>query len=181
MKRRFFFISFFVFCLALSMMAANKKTTVPKVSEPVTLTEDVDYQITSTTPFDDEGLVNIENTEHAVLILTQVKPSDAISKWLDRVQINGVKASNNINCQVKLYNRGCIIMPYGRNYKPLTVFAEQNVAIAVVLLLPTKTSKWLPCLLSWTKRLPRTASSSGTIQANSSWRPEEATILCAQP
>lgn len=126
MKRRFFFISFFVFCLALSMMAANKKTTVPKVSEPVTLTEDVDYQITSTTPFDDEGLVNIENTEHAVLILTQVKPSDAISKWLDRVQINGVKASNNINCQVKLYNRGCIIMPYGRNYKPLTVFSEQN-------------------------------------------------------
>jgi len=113
-------------CLPLCLMAANKKTTVSKVSEPVTLTEDVDYNITSTTPFEDEGLVNIENTEHAVVILTLVRPSEAISKWLSKIQINGVKASNNNNCQVKLYNRGCIIMPYGRNHKPLTVFAEQN-------------------------------------------------------
>ena len=107
-------------------MAANKKTTVSKVTEPVTLTEDVDYQITSTTPFVDEGLVNIENTDHAVIILSQVKPSVAISKWLSKIQINGVKASNNNNCQVKLYNRGCIIMPYARNFKPLTVFDEQH-------------------------------------------------------
>ena len=113
-------------CLPLCVMAANKKTTVSKVTEPVTLTEDVDYQITSTTPFADEGLVNIENTDHAVIILSQVKPSVAISKWLSKIQINGVKASNNNNCQVKLYNRGCIIMPYARNFKPLTVFDEQH-------------------------------------------------------
>lgn len=113
-------------CFSLSMIAANKKTTVSKVSEPVTLTEDVDYQITSATPFVDEGLVNIENIEHAVIILVQVKPSEAISKWLSKIQINGVKASNNNNCQVKLYNRGCIIMPYNKNFKPLTVYAEQN-------------------------------------------------------
>ena len=92
----------------------------------VTLTEDVDYQITSATPFEDEGMVNIENTDHAVIILLQVKPSEAISKWLGNIQIDGVKASNNINCQVKLYNRGCIIMPYSRNFKPLTVYAGQN-------------------------------------------------------
>lgn len=115
-----------MFCLPLCLMAANKKTSVSKVSELVTLTEDVDYQITSTTPFEGEGLVNIENTEHAVLILSQVKPSVAISKWLSRVQINGAKASNNGNCQVKLYNRGCIIMPYVRNFKPLTVYTAQN-------------------------------------------------------
>ena len=112
--------------LPLCVLAANKKTTVSKVSEPVTLTEDVDYNITSATPFEDEGLVNIENTEHAVVILTQIKPSEAINKWLSKIQINGVRASNNNNCQVKLYNRGCIIMPYGRNFKPLTVYAEQN-------------------------------------------------------
>ena len=113
-------------CLPLCVMAANKKTTVSKVTEPVALTEDVDYQITSTTPFADEGLVNIENTDHAVIILSQVKPSVAISKWLSKIQINGVRASNNNNCQVKLYNRGCIIMPYARNFKPLTVFDEQH-------------------------------------------------------
>jgi hypothetical protein len=126
MKNRYIFILLFVLSLPLSVMAANKKTTVSKVSEPVTLTEDVDYQITSTTPFDEEGLVNIENTEHAAIILVQVKPSEAISKWLSKIQINGVSASNNSNCQVKLYNRGCIIMPYSKNFKPLTVYAEQN-------------------------------------------------------
>ena len=124
MKKRMFLV--LMLCLPLCLMAANKKTSVSKVTESVTLTEDVDYQITSATPFEDEGLVNIENTEHAVIILLQVKPSEAISKWLGKIQINGVKASNNINCQVKLYNRGCIIMPYSRNYKPLTVYAEQN-------------------------------------------------------
>ena len=126
MKKRFIFILFLELCLPLLLLAANKKTTVSKVLEPVTLTEDVDYQITSSTPFTDEGIVNIENTEHAVVILAQVKPSVAINKWLSKIQINGMKASNNNNCQVKLYNRGCIIMPYGRTFKPLTVYAEQK-------------------------------------------------------
>ena len=123
MKKIFLFLTL---CLPLCVMAANKKTSVSKVAEPVTLTEDVDYQITSATPFEEEGLVNIENTEHAVIILLQVKPSEAISKWLGKIQIDGVKAANNINCQVKLYNRGCIILPYIRNFKPLTVYDEQN-------------------------------------------------------
>ena len=126
MKRRIFFISLYVFCLALSVMAANKKTTVSRVSSLVTLTDNVDYQISNATPFTDDGLVNIENTDHAVVILMQVKPSEAISKWLGKIQINGAKAVNNSNCQVKLYNRGCIIMPYGRSFKPLTVYSERN-------------------------------------------------------
>ena len=108
------------------MIVANKKTTVSKVSAPVTLTEDVDYQVSGTTPFTDEGLVNIVNTEHAVLILMKIKPSVALSNWLSKVQINGEKAVNGNNCQVKLWNKGCIILPYKRNIKPLTVFSEQN-------------------------------------------------------
>ena len=109
----------------LSMMA-NSTKTVTSVSTAVTVSDDVDYVITSETPFGGGGLINIANTEHAVVILSNVKPSVAISKWLSKVQINGVKASNNSNCQVKLYNRGCIILPYGNSFKPLTVFSEQN-------------------------------------------------------
>ena len=112
--------------LPFAMTAANKRTSVMQVSTAVTLTEDIDYLITGTTPFKDEGLVNIANTEHAVLIFTQVKPSVVISKWLTKVQINGKRAVNNGNCQVKLYGRGCIVMPYDRYHKPLTVFAEQK-------------------------------------------------------
>lgn len=115
-----------VTCFPLVMMAANQKKSVTQVTTAVTLTDDVDYQITGTTPFTEDGLVNIENTEHAVLIMTQIKPSVAISKWLKYVQIDGAQAKNNTNCQVKLYNRGCIILPYGNNTKPLTVYSERN-------------------------------------------------------
>ena len=124
MKRYFSII--ICLCLSLSMMAANRKTTVARVSTPVTLTENVDYQITNATPFADSGMVNIVNVEHAVLIFAQVKPSAVIRDWLSKVQINGEAAANNINCQVKLYNRGCIIMPYSRSIKPLTVYSEKR-------------------------------------------------------
>ncbi len=121
--KRFFYI--LLLCLPLYAMAANRKTSVTQVADTVTLSTDVDYLITGATPFKEDGLVNIENTEHAVLILAQVKPS-AVSTWLSNVQINGEKAVDGRNCQVKLYNRGCIIMPYDRNFKPLTVYSEQK-------------------------------------------------------
>lgn len=113
-------------CLPLSIMAANKKASVSQVTTLVTLTDNVDYYITGSTPFGEEGVVNITNTEHAVIIIAQIKPSVVINKWLSNVQINGEKAVNNRNCQVKLYNRGSIIMPYDNNFKPLTVYAEKK-------------------------------------------------------
>ena len=126
MKRLHKLMILILLCLPQGMLGANKKTTVNRVTTEVTLSDNVDYQITSTTPFEDGGLVNITNTEHAVLIFTQVKPSVVIKKWLTKVKINGQRASNNGNCQVKLYGRGCIIMPYIKNIKPLTVFTEQK-------------------------------------------------------
>ena len=110
-----------------NIMAANTKTTITQVTTTVTLSDDVDYVITGETPFAGDGLLNITNTEHAVLILQNIKPSKA-SSWLKYIQINGVKAANNSNCQIKFYNYGCIILPYagGDNFKPLTVYSEKN-------------------------------------------------------
>lgn len=110
-----------------NVMAANTKTTITQVTTAVTLSDDVDYIITGDAPFAGDGLINITNTEHAVLILQNIKPSKA-SSWLKYVQINGVKAANNSNCQIKFYNYGCIILPYagGDNFKPLTVYSEKN-------------------------------------------------------
>ena len=106
--------------------ALNKKTTVEQVTATVALSENVDYIVTSAEPFGDNGIVNITNTDHAVLILSSVKPSAAAGLLSAHVQINGAKAVNNSNCQVKLYNRGCIILPYGNSVKPLTVYSEPN-------------------------------------------------------
>ena len=110
-----------------NIMAANTKTTITQVTTTVTLSDDVDYIITGDAPFAGDGLINITNTEHAVLILQNIKPSKA-SSWLKYIQINGVKAANNSNCQIKFYNYGCIILPYagGDKFKPLTVYSEKN-------------------------------------------------------
>ena len=111
---------------ALSVQAKNTKTTVTQVTTTVTLSDDVDYIVTSSTPFADDGVVNIKNTDHAVLILADVKPSKATALLAAHVQVEGARAVKGQNCQVKLYNRGCIILPYGDNVNPLTVFSEQN-------------------------------------------------------
>ncbi|MBR1485374.1 MAG: hypothetical protein IJ612_06750 [Prevotella sp.] len=114
-------------CLAVSASAwANTRTEVTQVTDAVTLSDDVDYVITSTTPFGNDGVVDITNTDHAVLILSQVKPSAALKLLASHVTINGEKAVNGQNCQVKLYNRGAIIMPYSSAIRPLTVYSEPD-------------------------------------------------------
>ena len=113
--------------LALCMEAANTKTKVTQVTSAVTLTDDVDYIVTGTPPFANEGLVDIVNTEHAVLIFESVKPSSALSLLTNRIRINGAVAQNGVNCQVKMYaQQGSMVMPYDKDFKPLTVYSEPN-------------------------------------------------------
>ena len=131
MRNQKFYAQLMTLTVCLLMVAAtaygaNSRKTVIQVTELVTLTDDVDFSITSETPFTDNGVVNIENTEHAVLILQSVKPSRAQSLIAAHVQIGGEKAVNGQNCQLKMYNRGCIIMPYSRDLKPLTVYSEPD-------------------------------------------------------
>ena len=112
--------------LSPQLRAANEKETTEQVTSTISLTTDVDYVVTSDTPFGDEGVVNIENAEHAVLILKSVKPSKARRLLANHVLIDGQKAVDGTNCQLKLYNRGSIIMPYAKDLKPLTVYSEPN-------------------------------------------------------
>jgi len=108
-------------------LLANTISQVTQVIDEVTISEDVDYVISSTTPFSDEGVVNITNTEHAVVIIRDIRPSKVISSWLkNHVKINGVQAVNGSNCQVRMYAQGAIIFPYTKDIKPLTVYSEQQ-------------------------------------------------------
>ena len=116
---------FFAFA-ATPLWAVNTKTTVNQVNNAETLSGEVDYIITSSTPFGAEGSINFSDIEHTTLILQGVKPSAALQLLADHVMIKGIKAQNGVNCQVKLYNRGCIIMPYPASLKPLTVYSEPN-------------------------------------------------------
>ena len=53
-----------------------------------TIRSDVDYVITGDEPFTTTGSVDIANTEHAVVILENIRPSKAIS-YLGYITING--------------------------------------------------------------------------------------------
>lgn len=109
------------------LFASNTITKVEQVVEGVTVSADVDYTIANNEPFATAGSVDITNTEHAVVIISNVKPSKVISTWLkNHVYINGKQAVNGSNCQVKMYGNGAIILPYASTIKPLTVFSEQN-------------------------------------------------------
>ena len=132
MKLRGFILSACI-ALGLTAYAGNTVTEVSQVSTEVTLATDVDYVITSTTPFTGSGKVDITNTEHAVLIIQNIRPSIVISSHLkNRVYINGKQAVDGENCQVKMYAQGAIIMPYGKDFKPLTVYSEKNFGGTVV-------------------------------------------------
>lgn len=126
MKRQLFLV---LVCSLFSAIATygNIPKIVTQVTGSVDISDNLDYTITSTTPFTTVGSVNITNLEHAVVIISSIKPSKVISEWLrGHVYINGSQAVNGSNCDVRMYNRGAIIYPYSNNFKPLTVYSEQN-------------------------------------------------------
>lgn len=125
MKTKLFIIAAMLSVCAFAS-AANQKATVEQVSSTVTVTGDVDYIISGTTPFTSTGCVDIQNLDHAVVILSAIKPSKVISNWLSYIKINGEPAVNGENCQVKMYGRGAIVFPYGKDFKPLTCYTEPN-------------------------------------------------------
>ena len=117
----------FLTCLlaaSLSVFADNTSQTVKEVTGSVTLDGEVDYHISSTTPFATTGSINITNTDHATVIFDNLLPSKAV-KFLSNVMINGEAARNGSNCQVRIYNAGAMILPYSGN-QPLTIFTEAD-------------------------------------------------------
>ncbi len=112
--------------LSLSTFGANLTQKVSQVTDSVSLTTDVDYVITNEVPFTTTGSVNIMNTEHAVVIIERIKPSKVTSNWMGHIYIKGAKAASGVNCQVKMYASGAIILPYDMNFRPLTCYTEPN-------------------------------------------------------
>lgn len=131
MKNRIFnLLAAFLMLPAFSvfMAAANSVQTVSQVTGTVSLTAAVDYTITGEEPFADGAILDIVNTEEAVVILPSVKPSEMLAEYLEHIRINGAKAVKNSNCMVKMYADGCILLPHGTGIRPLTVYTEKGQA-----------------------------------------------------
>lgn len=99
------------FLFAPDLSAQNTSTTVSQVTSQVTLSADVDYHISGTDPFATAGSIDITNTDHAVVIFDAIRPSNAVA-LLDNITINGTKAVNDTNCQVRIYANGAMVLPY---------------------------------------------------------------------
>lgn len=112
-------------CVSLLLPARNTIVSVGQVTEPVVLSDDVDYVITGTEPFAVTGSIDITNTEHAVVIFENLRPSRSLP-YLTFITINGEPAVNDENCQVKMYAQGAIVLPYAKDIRPLTVYSEPN-------------------------------------------------------
>lgn len=124
---RKFFTSILLVVLSLNTWATeNRVETVDDVSGSVTLSDAVDYHISGTTPFGTLGVVNFTNTDEAVLVFDNVRPSDVI-KMYGHIKINGSTVGST-SVQVRVHGHGSIVYPYSSSINPLTIYTAENYA-----------------------------------------------------
>lgn len=65
----------------------------------------------------------------AWLFFDNIKPSDVVANWLDKVTINGVSAAGNPDLRIAIYKNGTAVIPYGKqtNTQALEVFTGTNL------------------------------------------------------
>lgn len=120
-------ITALVLCLVTGMRAANTVQSVSQVTSAVTVGNSVDYFITGDTPFTTAGSVELSSTSQSVLIIQKIKPSIVLKNWMSNIYIDGKKAVNGTNCEVRMYSHGTIIFPYGgTDFHPLVCYTENG-------------------------------------------------------
>ncbi len=120
-------ITALVLCLVTGARAANTVQSVAQVTSAVTVDNGIDYFITGDTPFATAGSVELSSTSQSVLIIQKIKPSVVLKTWMGNVYIDGKKAVNGTNCDVRMYSHGTIIFPYGgSDFHPLVCYTENG-------------------------------------------------------
>ena len=119
-------------CLFCALLAQGKNTVTTqgsRITSAVTVSANTDYTLTlSTNIFGSSGSLNIPaaSKEHSVIIFKAVKPSVVISTWLKYIKIDDAAAVDGTNCQVRMYNKGAIILPYSSSDAALTTYTGSN-------------------------------------------------------
>lgn len=104
--------------------------TVGQVTTAVSLDGAMEYHVTDTVPFTNTGSIDIVGIDHSVVFFDNLRPSE-MKNLLSFVKINGKTAVSESNCQLRLYDHGTVLYPYGKESKevggfhPLTVYTEQ--------------------------------------------------------
>ena len=105
--------------------------SVEQVTSALTLNDGNELHITGNTPFSTTGFVDLADTEHTVVYFDGLRPSSVI-RSLSHITIKGQPAASEQNCQLRPYDHGTLLLPYGAESKeedgfhPLTVYSERN-------------------------------------------------------
>ncbi|MDJ1496631.1 glycosyl hydrolase [Cytophagaceae bacterium DM2B3-1] len=69
------------------------------------------------------------NSNDAWLFFDNVRPSEVIANWLDKVTINGASAANNPAVRIAIYKNGTVVIPNGNitSQGALEVFTDPNL------------------------------------------------------
>ena len=120
------------FLCAFFAEGKNSQTTRSQsINSAIDVSANTDYVLTLPSGiFGSSGSLNIPaaSKEHSVIIFRAVKPSAVISTWLKYIKINDTAAIDGTNCQVRMYNKGAIILPYGSSDVALTTYTGTDYA-----------------------------------------------------
>ena len=119
--------------LGLSVYAQNTVKSVEQVTDAVTLTDAVDYTITSAnTPFTSTASIDIQNPD-ATVVFENIRPSVVISRYLGKITANGIKLVNGTNARVSIYRHGAIVFAHsdtqnadGSAFYPVVMCSDDN-------------------------------------------------------
>ena len=92
----------------------------------LTLDKPVEFHLTSPTDPFGGGSVRFASPD-ALLVLENVKPSDVIAKYLDRMVVSGAPARPDANVRIVRHAGGSVILPHGPEFPALTVFRNPNL------------------------------------------------------
>ncbi len=105
---------------------ADEVETLKNVSSAYSLDGHDELYITDASqPFKDGGTVNL-TSEDAWVVFENVKPNDVVSKWSKNILIDGETFEAGKNGRVAIYRHGAVVMAHGSDFKPLTVYTEQD-------------------------------------------------------
>lgn len=133
MRLKQLILAWLLMIIGVAAYAQNVVQTVEQVTEAVTLTDAVDYTITSANaPFATTGSIDIQNPD-ATVVFENIRPSVVISRYLSKITANGTKLTNSTNARVSIYRHGAIVFAHsdnknadGTDFYPVVMYSDDN-------------------------------------------------------
>ena len=86
----------------------------------------VDRHLSGTTPLKTSEVIELEN--NVWLFFDDVKPNDVIARFSDNVRINGERMRPDVNCRVRIYRHGAVVVPQSSDDVAFVLYAENGLS-----------------------------------------------------